>query len=429
MGTAISGKEGVARRGYRVTLCLGAVYALNFMDRKLVSILAEPIKQDLKLSDTQIGLLTGLVFALFYSLLALPVARLADRVNRVRLISICCGIWSLFTLCCGLATGFLTLALARVGVALGEAGGSPSSYSIIADYFPPRQRATALGIYSLGVPVGVVGGALVGGWLAADFGWRAAFVIVGLGGLLIAPLILLAVKEPVRGQMDQAPTGELEGNSFVSILGQLMSSPVLLFTGLGAGLGSFTGYALLAWVPSFLMRNGGMTLQEIAIYYSVVSGLSLGLGTWLGGFLTDRGARRSMAAYGAIPALAAVCALPFLLLALSAQSWPAALALIAVPLLLGILYLPPAIAVLQNELPAHARATGSAILLLWFNLVGLGGGPLYVGLVSDALAAEYGAQSLVHALGWLAPFYLLAALCQFAAARALRAKERADQLA
>jgi predicted MFS family arabinose efflux permease len=412
--------EGVAKRGYWVAGCLGGVYALNFMDRQLVSILAQPIKTELGLSDTQIGLLSGLVFALFYSLLALPVARLADRYNRVRIISLCCGVWSLFTLACGLAAGFFSLAFARLGVALGEAGGSPSSYSIIADYFPPGERATAMAIYSLGVPVGVVGGALAGGWLAASFGWRTAFVAIGIAGLIIAPLIMLVIREPERGRLDQRVATPSARSSFGAILRQMTGSPVLLLSGLGAGLGSFTGYALLAWVPTFLMRNAGMTLGQIALYYGLTSGVALGIGTWLGGFVTDRMGRRSVAAYGVIPAMAALLALPFLLMAIAAGSWPVALALIAPALLLGIIYLPPAIAVVQNQLPADARATGSAILLLWFNLIGLGGGPLYVGMVSDALAPEHGVRSLVYALGWLAPFYLLSALCQLGAARAMR---------
>lgn len=415
--------EGVSRRyGYWVTLCLALVYALNFMDRQLVSILVEPIKKDLSLSDTEVGLLSGFMFAIFYSALAIPVARLADRGNRVRIVAICCAIWSLFTMGCGLAVGFATLALSRVGVAVGEAGGSPPSYSILADYFPPKQRATAAGIYSLGVPVGVMAGALIGGWLAADFGWRIAFIALGAAGLLIAPLLPFLVKEPTRGRFDTdemvAQRREQGASSLREVIRLFFSSRLLLFTGLGSGLSSFTGYALIMWLPAFLIRDAGMSLYEIALYYSPVSGASLAIGTWLGGLLSDRIGRKNPAAYGAIPAVAALIALPFLVIAMITPSWPVALALLAVPLTLGIMYLPPAITVIQNNLPADSRATGSAILLFWFNIVGLGCGPLYVGIVSDHLAPTHGGESLSVAIQWLAPAYLLCVLFQLAAARA-----------
>lgn len=409
---------------YWITFCLAVVYGLNFMDRQLLSILAEPIKRDLGLSDMQVGLLSGFMFAIFYSVLAIPVARLADRTNRVRIVSIGCGLWSLFTLGCGMATGFVTLALSRIGVAIGEAGGTPPSYSIVADYFPPHQRATASAIYSLGAPVGVMFGALIGGWLAASLGWRTAFIALGMVGLVVAPLLLIAVREPRRGQYDAPAPASPDGTSGTPSLRALMrlflSSRLLFLTATGAGLSSFTGYALLMWLPALLIRNLGMSLYEIALYYSLVSGGCLAVGSWLGGVLSDRFGRKTPAAYGMIPALASLLALPFVLLALTMTSWPAALMLFAVPLILGIVYLPAAAAVVQNTLPPDCRATGIAILLLWCNLLGLGCGPLWIGIFSDLLAPAYGVRSLVIALQWLAPVFLLSALCLFAAGRAAR---------
>jgi MFS family permease len=412
--------------GYRywITFWLAVVYGLNFMDRQLLSILAQPIKQDLGLSDTQVGLLSGFMFAIFYSVLAIPVARLADRTNRVRIVSIGCGLWSLFTIGCGIATGFVTLALSRIGVAIGEAGGTPPSYSIIADYFRAHERATASALFSLGAPVGVMFGAFIGGWLAASYGWRAAFLALGMVGLVIAPLLPFVVREPERGRHDAqvpaAPDGRSETPSLTALIRLFLSSRLLLLTAVGSGLSSFTGYSLLMWLPAVLIRNMGMSLYEIALYYSLVSGGCLALGSWLGGVLIDRFGRTSPGAYGLIPALASLLAIPFVLLALAMPSWPTALTLFAVPLVLGIVYMPAAAAVVQNNLPADCRATGIAILLLWCNLLGLGCGPLCIGLLSDLLAPAYGTQSLVVALQWLIPVFLLSAACLFAAARAAR---------
>jgi predicted MFS family arabinose efflux permease len=407
---------------YFVAGFLGLVYTFNFLDRQFLTVLAEPVRKELHLSDTQLGMLTGLMFALFYTICGIPVAALADRTNRVRVMAAACGLWSLFTALCGLATGFVTLATARIGVGVGEAGGSAPSYSIIADYFPPEQRGTGLAIYSLGVPLGTIVGAWSGGWIAAHYGWRAAFMTLGLAGVILAPLIPLVVREPVRGRMD-APVRTVEADPAPSIrdaIGYFLGRPALVLTALSAGLTAFVLYGLVNWVPSFLIRARGMDLAQLASAYSLVAGISIGVGTWLGGVLVDRLGTRNPAAYAWIPGLAILSSTPFLFGFTNAADWRVALAFLAVPMVLLNMYLAPALAVMQNGAPPRYRATMGALLLFTLNLIGLGGGPLFVGMVSDAVRSWAGDDSLRIALQCLAPFFLLAVLCQLATARALR---------
>lgn len=402
-------------------LCV--VYTFNFLDRQFLSVLAEPVRRELLLSDTQLGMLTGLMFALFYTVCGIPVAALADRTNRVRVMAVACGLWSLFTAACGLATGFGMLAAARIGVGIGEAGGSAPSYSIIADYFPPEQRGRGLAIYSLGVPLGTMVGAFSGGWIAAHYGWRTAFFSLGIAGLILAPLIPLVVREPLRGRMDSAIRPRTAAHemppSLSGAIRLFLHSPTLMLTALAAGLTALILYGMANWIPSFLMRERGMQLSELATYFSIVAGLAMGIGTWLGGMIVDRLGERYPAAYALVPGVAILLAMPFLFGVTNATDWRVALAYLVAPMVLLNMYLAPALAVMQNGVPPRYRATTGALLLFTLNLVGLGFGPLFVGMVSDALKPVFGNDSLRHALQWLAPFFVLASLCQFAAARAL----------
>jgi predicted MFS family arabinose efflux permease len=399
---------------------LGLAYTFNFLDRQILSILAEPVKRDLHLKDTQLGLLTGLAFALFYTLFGLPIARLADRRRRVTIVAAACGLWSVCSAASGLASSFLTLALARIGVGVGEAGGTTPSYAIISDYFPPRRRGLALALFSLGVPLGIAFGAMLGGGVAARYGWRAAFAAVGLPGLVIALLILLVVREPVRGAQDVRDTAsEAESASLGEVIALFARQPVLRWTALGTGLFAFVGYGMLQWTPAFLMRHQHMTLLQLSGVYGLCVGAAMAAGTWLSGWLADRMSLRSPRAYALIPFWGALLTAPFAALAFWAPSWQVSLACLTVTSATGILYLAPALAVVQNAAPIHARSTAAAVLLLILNLIGLGGGPLFVGVLSDLLAPRYGVDSLKLGLLALVPVLILTMGVYLLAARAM----------
>jgi MFS family permease len=399
-----------------VVAMLGGVYSLNFLDRQLLSILAEPIKNDLALSDTQLGLLSGFMFALFYTLFGIPVAWLADRWNRVRIVSAACALWSLFTAGCGFAQNFAQLAIARMGVGVGEAGGSPPSYSIIADHFPPERRGMALAFYSLGVPVGTTAGAALGGWIAAVHGWRAAFIAIGLFGIIFAALVLLTVREPQRGQFDPAASSSV---GIGETLRNFWRNPTLVLAALAGGLSAFVGYAMLSWTPALLMRTKGMSLGEIALYYSFVSGIAAAVGTLVSGYLVDRHGARDNRIYAIVPAVALIVATPFYVLGVYAESWALSLALLAIPFALYSMYLAPVLAIVQNHVPASQRSTASAILLFVLNIVGLGGGPLFIGWISDSAVGWGYDNGLQFAMFALTPVFILAVIAHIAVAKSL----------
>ncbi|WP_332767890.1 spinster family MFS transporter [Phenylobacterium sp.] len=412
------------KSGYRylVVGVLAVVYTFNFLDRQILSILNEPIREELGLSDTELGLLSGLAFAMFYTTFGIPVAWLADRANRVRIIALACTIWSLCCAACGLATNFAQLAAGRVGVGIGEAGGAPPSYSLISDYFPPEERGKALALFSLGVPFGSMIGAAAGGWIAAAYGWRMAFFVVGLPGVILALLTLILVREPKRGGLDPTADGATAHQAsppLLSAIGAFFAERTLVLVALSSGLSAFVGYAMLSWNPAFLIRVKGMSLSEVAIYYSLVLGVTGIIGTLSAGWLADWLGKRDRRWYAWIPAVAFAISIPFLAAALYARSWQMALAFLSVPTLLKIMYLAPAIAVIQNSVPPGRRTVSSAILLFALNMIGLGGGPLFVGMISDFAKAQYGDQSLTIGLGALIPVIVLTVGAHIAAARSI----------
>lgn len=419
----------VTRYGYVVAVTLAVVYTFNFLDRQFLTVLQESVKKDLHLDDAELGALTGLMFALFYTFCGIPIAALADCSSRVRIVTIASATWSLFTAACGFATGFASLAAARICVGVGEAGGSPPSYSILSDYFPRRQRGRALAIYSLGVPLGGMFGTMSGGFIAQTYGWRAAFWTLGLTGLVLTPLIPVLVKEPLRGAMEARPdpavaAHEPEPGMFRAI-GFFVSSPALRLTALSAGLTAFVGYGLLNWSASLLIRVKGAQLADVALWYALLTGVANVAGTFASGLIVDKWGRRDPAGYALAPGIAILCSAPFLWGAVLAPGWPAAVAFLVGPALLNNMYLAPGLAVVQNGVPTRFRGTAGALLLFMLNLIGLGGGPVFVGLVSKALTPRLGAAAaLQHAMLWLTPFFVLAFLCQLAAARALRRAAR-----
>jgi MFS family permease len=360
----------------------------NYIDRQSLAILQIPIKRELGLSDTQLGALTGLAFALLYTSMALPIARLADRSNRTMLIAGALGVWSVMTGACGLAIGMVTLAITRMGVAFGEAGCAPTSHSLISDYFPRAQRATAIGLWTLTFPIGTMLGFVAGGWLSTSLGWRQAFAVLGLCGLALAPLVLLTVREPQRGAMDAAAPGKQP--TWAEAVRTLWSLRAFRHATLGGALVDFTLYATLNWNAPFYNRVFGLSMTEIAGHLALLSGIGGGLGVYLGGALTDRLGRRDARWYMWVPAIAALAAVPVMMIQYFTAS--AQLSLLAgfLPAMFLSSFLAPLVATGQLLVPATLRAFTSAVLALVVNIVGLGLGPLVTGMISDRLINHYG---------------------------------------
>jgi MFS family permease len=426
VGTAMAALQ-VRAGAYRYVVLglLLIAYVLNYLDRQLVSILAEPIKASLGLSDTQLGLVTGVMFALFYTAFGVPTAWLADRMNRVKIISIACGLWSLFTGLCGLAGNFVHLALARIGVGVGEAGGAPPSYALLSDYFPPRERGFAIGVFSLGIPLGILLGGLYGAWATAHFGWRGAFIGLALPGIALALLLPFIVREPERGVLDppRAAGAPAKAPLGTTILAFVKSPPLLLVT-FGCSFSAIAGYSLQTWTPAFLMRVQGATLADVGATYSPVISVAVAIGIFASGWLADRFSRHGLKAYPLVPAIAYAIAIPFFLYALSATTWRASVLALIVPQGLTFMHLVPALAVVQNIAKPEQRATSSALFLFVLNLLAIGFGPLYVGAVSDALIATYGQESLRYALYALIPFFALGIGCNVVASIMLARRAR-----
>ena len=383
-------------RNYALSV-LVVVYTFNFIDRQILSILLEPIKQDLGLSDTQLGLLTGFAFALFYATLGIPIARYADRSNRRNLIALSLTIWSAMTAVSGLAQNFWHLLIARIGVGVGEAGCSPPAHSMIADYFPAEKRATALGIYSLGIPVGILFGFVAGGWLNEFFGWRVAFFVVGVPGILLAILVRLSLREPPRGmaegRVDVAPQpGVMETFHY------LWTKRSFRHLAFGAALTAFVGYGVVTWVPSFLIRSYGMTTGDAGTYLGLILGIPGGIGIALGGWMADRYGSRDTRWYLWIVSVALLIGVPFSFGIYLTESAFAALLFLIVPVALGNFYQATTFSQTQGLVGLRMRSVAAAVLLFILNIIGLGLGPQAVGVLSDHLADEYGQESLRYSL-------------------------------
>jgi predicted MFS family arabinose efflux permease len=353
--------------------------------------------------------------------LGVPAAMLADRSNRVRLVGGACIVWSVFTAACGLAGNFWQLALARFGVGVGEAGGTAPSLSILADYYPPQSRAAVIGLFTVNGPLGAFLGISVGSWAAQEFGWRGAFFAVGMLGILAGPLLLLLVREPVRGATERRQTAAQVAPSLGATVRLLWQQPTLRMLFVASGVAAFVSYGLLNWLPAFLMRERGMPLAELAKWFGPAAGVCMGLGIWGGGALVNAAARRNVAAYAWMPAASMALTAPLLASALFASSWELSLLLMLAPMICCIFYVAPALALSQNLAPVNVRATAVALLLLAFNIVGLGLGPLAVGLLSDALTGAGVAHALQWAILFLAPVALISALAYLAMSRTIAA--------
>lgn len=408
--------------GYRqyVLGILVVVYVFNLIDRQILSMLLEPIKQELQLSDTQLGMLSGIAFALFYTTFGIPIARYADRNSRVKVISWSLAAWSLMTAICGLAQNFWQLLLGRIGVAIGEAGASPPSHSLISDYFAPANRATALGIYSLGAPIGVMIGFLAGGWLVHFFDWRIAFIVVGLPGVLMAVIVNRTVKEPPRGLSDGVQSVQEQASLKEAFL-YFWSRPSFRHLTLAAGLHAFASYGILTWLPAFLVRSHQMGMAEIGTYLALVSGIVGGIGTFAGGYICDRFGQKDRRMYVWIPALSLIIFVPLAVLSLLSDTKEGALYFYLIPALLSPIYLGPTFSVVQGMSQLRMRAIAAAGLLFVLNLIGMGLGPMLVGVLSDYLKPEFGAEALRYALIVAVTVNLWSALHYYLAAKTLRA--------
>lgn len=423
-------------RCYALTM-LFLVYMLNFVDRQIVNILAEPIKRELGLTDWQLGSLTGLSFAIFYATLALPIARWAERANRVKIVALSAITWSLFTAVCGVAQNFTQLFLARVGVGVGEAGCTPASQSLISDYTTREKRASALAFFSMGIPAGSLVGMVVGGLIADSLGWRASFALVGVPGIVLGLLAYFTLPEPRKSsavrEAQSTPT-------LREALDELGGKRTYIWLTVAMVAMSFGNFSNLAFQSSHFLRNHAEGLGALAIRLHDLTGIQLGAtgflgtvlglivgicgaaGTWLGGWSTDRAVvRSSLHAYATIPAAAALC-LPFALFATyTSSNTVAALCLMGLPMLLQSIYYGPIFAAVQSLVRPRTRATATALFLFFANLIGLGLGPLSVGLISDLLARSMGSGDAIRwALISTSLVYVLAAAAFMVARKSIR---------
>ncbi len=422
-GSTVSGHVGdpgfIITRAYRIYVLglLLMVYIFNFLDRQILAVLLESIKLEFRFTDTQLGLLGGMAFALFYSTLGIPIAWLADQYNRRNIIAVAMALWSAMTALCGMATGFTSLFLTRVGVGVGEAGGMPPAYSLISDYFPPERRGTALAVMGMGVPLGVLVGFLVGGWVNEFFGWRTAFMVVGIPGIILALVLWITLREPPRGQYD---TEQELGRTppFQSTIRYLWQRPACRHLTMAASLYGLAGWGAGIWQPSFFMRLHGMGSGEAGTWLAFVFGLSGAAGSMLGGVLGDRmfKATGDPRWYMWLSAGGIFLGIPFVFLVYLWQTPIPALLFLIVPTIFGHMYMGPVMAMLLGIAGARRRALASAIYGLVINLVAMGVGPLLVGISSDYLLPRYGDESLrysiltvvVFATSWAAVHFLLA---------------------
>ncbi len=404
---------------YYVLALLTVVYAFNYLDRQLLSILLVPVQKEFGASDTVMGLLTGPVFAIVYACVGIPVARLADLFGRRTVIAVALAAWSAMTAVTSWAKTLPQLVLARIGVGLGESGGTPPSFALISDYFPPERRATALGLFALGVPLGTFLGNTLGGWIGQAYSWREAFVWLGLPGMLIAAVMMLTVREPRRGGFDPEPAHPPSGadSSFAAVFRHLLASPTFLWLIPAVSFAAFAGYGFGMWKPAFLMRVHDFSLRQAGTWVGIVNSLTGIAASVLAGVLADRLGRISPRWPLRMAAISVALALPFQLAFLF---WPnpyVALLVVAPAGIIGGLWPPPTYACAQNLVPAHMRALATAILLFFLNLIGMGAGPLAVGFLSDVFGQRFGDESVRYALALVVCANALAAFSYWRASR------------
>ncbi len=411
----IAGRERPWRSPKLVLALLLLAYIFNFLDRQILGILAGPIIADLKLSDAQFGAIAGLAFAILYSVLGVPLAMLADRTSRSRVVVASLVVWSGFTALCGTATSFTQMFLFRLGVGVGEAGGVAPSYALIADYFPPQKRARALAIFSLGVPLGLAGGTLIGAYLAWWINWRAAFLVMGVAGIVLAPIMLLIVRDKPREGRDTPSAAELR-----SAFKTVAAKPSFWLMAAAASSSSLAGYGLAVWTPSVLERSFGLGIVPRGQFLASIFLIGGTAGVFAGGWFADRLGRTDRAWYARLPAIAWLITAPTFAAGLLVQDLRLAWALLLIPNALNILWLGPVTTAVQHLVARPLRATASASFLLINNLIGLGVGPMFIGALSEVFRQRLGTEALRYAAVSVLGFYLLASLLMFFAIKRLR---------
>lgn len=400
-----------------VMVALVICYTLNFVDRQIIGILAPSIKADLGLTDGQLGWMGGAAFAIFYTLMAIPLAMLADRRDRSWIITIGLFFWSLMTAVCGMAQNFWQLFLARMGVGIGEAAGVAPAYSLISDLYPPEKRARALAIFSLGIPIGSALGVLFGGLLAATVDWRFAFISVGLLGVIFAPAFKWIVRDPGHGRAEDGPRAAAP--PFGTVFRTLASKPSFWMLGIGAGTASMVGYGLAFWIPSFLARSYELSLVNISLLFAFIALVGGAAGILVGGALGDRLGNINPRGYALVPAVAfAICG-PINALAFATSNlWLATIAFL-IPTALGLAWLGPVVTAVTRLVPPEMRATASAMFLFLNNFIGLGLGSVAIGELSDELAIHFGDEALRYSAMSINLIYVLSAVLMLLAARRL----------
>jgi predicted MFS family arabinose efflux permease len=394
---------GLNRNRTLIMALLIVAYTLNFIDRQIAGILAEPIKLDLHLKDEQLGWIGGTAFALFYTVLAIPIARYADRSDRSIVLTAGLALWSLATAACGLAQNFVQLFLGRMSVGIGEAAGVAPAYSLLTDLYPAERRARAMALFSLGIPLGSAIGVVFGGLVAAKVDWRMAFIVIGVAGLVFAPFFKAGVRDPGR-QREETRV------SVVDVFAVVAKKPTFWLMSFAAGTGSLISYGLAFWIPSFLARSFHLELVERSWIFGAIQLIGGVAGVWLGGVVGDRIRRERPSAYALVPTITYALCLPAFLLAFSSDSIGVAAVLFLIPTALSLAWLGPVIGAITGLVQPHMRATAAAMFLFINNLVGLGLGSWLIGRISDALMQQYGDESLRYSAMATTLLYALAAL-------------------
>ncbi len=403
--TSSGGKTGSVAYNYYVLVALTFVYILNIADRQILVVLQESIKKDLHFSDSQLGILSGLAFAIFYTILGIPIARLADKKNRRNIIVVAMIVWSVMTAVCGTVSRFAHLLLARIGVGVGEAGCTPPAVSMISDLFAQKKRGMAMAIYTLGVTLGTVLGFGLGGWLNQLYGWRITFLAVGIPGVLVALLVRLTVKEPVRGAADGVKTPQ-EAAAFKDALLEMWHSPAFVRMAIGTAILGMGVYGISNWSAPFYERVHHMTSAEVGKWLAVAAAFGSSVGSFSGGFLADKLGQRNARWHLWVPAFAALISIPLMGTSFWVESKVTSFVLFGFAWLFGSMWYPPIIALSQGLVSPRTRALSVAILLFLLNFVGMGMGPTIIGILSDIFQVEHGTDSLRIAFSIMLIAYL-----------------------
>jgi len=410
----------VTWRTHYALFVLATIYVFNYIDRQLMTIVIEPVKLEFGISDTGIGLLSGVTFAVFYTVFGFPLGRLSDRIGRKPVIAFSCLVWSIVTMLCGMAGNFLTLMLARIGVAVGEAGGTAPSVAMVSDMYPPHRRSTALAVLMLGSSLGAIVGLGLGGWIAQHYGWRYAFLLIGAPGIVLGLLLLFTVRTPKPAAAPTPLEQRALQQGWLQTLIELLRMPSFLWLVLAGGAAAVAGYAIGTWSPSFLIRSHGLNMQEAGFLVGVVGGTGSTVGTLVCGMLTDRLARRDVGWQIGVPLLGTLLSIPF---ALAYFLWPQGTAFyigsIAVPQaflfysafgFFGVWWVTPCLSAITHLFPATKLAQATAIFVMSMTLLGVGVGPLLVGMLSDYFTPSLGGEALRYALASSVSMLLLAVL-------------------